>query len=194
MNLFVYLISESLNREKSRSSRELLLEANDLPGNDWKVIGKRTWRTGTKGSKGEASQRARQAGSFTAWRQLEQTVPARRSIWLEVIPYVSADDAISVVPSLRAGMLPNPHAEVKVIEEREINDQQINGVTNQLVFEQLASGRKGSSVGRYVIASVENTVFVMGCSCYGDYWPWSDVTSIAALQSERIQRYRSSGD
>jgi hypothetical protein len=73
-----------------------LLAAADLPGGPWRVLDQRTWRTGTIGSPTLWGDRARQAGSVTAWRSFRDA-GAERWAWIQIAPLASAGDAESAL-------------------------------------------------------------------------------------------------
>jgi hypothetical protein len=188
MNLFLYLLSEFFNRNKSRSSRMMLLDTSDLPGDEWRVQGKRSWRTGVQLKRSnERSLRAYETGSFTAWRDYRQVVPVERSIWIEVIPYASAEDAETEIPLLRSHFVMRNDPRSKVTEERKIDDLPISGVTNTFIYEQITLGRRGPGIARYAAGSVEHIVFLLACFSHGEFWSWSDVTETAAKQANKIR-------
>lgn len=188
MNLFYYLLTEFLNRNKSKSSRMMLLDTSELPGEGWKIVGKRSWRTGGHLKKtNERSLRAYQAGTFTAWRDYEQVSPSKRNLWIAVMPYASEEDAETEVPCLRSHLVRNVNTTSKIIEERQIDDQQISGVSNVFIFEQSTQSRKGPGIARYASGNVGQVVFLLACFGQGENWPWTDVMNFAAKQANKIR-------
>jgi hypothetical protein len=104
------------------------------------TLDERNWQTGMAGSsRSQASLRARRAGTFTVWRSFSQSATSRW-MWADVIPYASVTDAGSIVPTVLLHAVPNRRARVTVTEEREVEGQQVPGVTNSWVYEQLTTG------------------------------------------------------
>ena len=72
-------------------------------------------------------------------------------MWIQVSPFASVLDAESVLPRIQENNFRrNPRAEVTVVEERKIEDQEIAGIANPWVFEQLSTGSRGPMASRYV--------------------------------------------
>jgi len=85
-----------------RASLDFLVERDELPGDGWRQIDERTWRTGESGSDAGWAQRARERKSITGWRSFESK-PTPRWVWVQVVPLASTDDAreaLAVAPSM----------------------------------------------------------------------------------------------
>jgi hypothetical protein len=186
MRRYEYLLAQFGKRAERERSRAMLLDLEDLPAGDWKVLGDRQWRTGAIGEQNEIVQRAIKSGSFTAWRSFK-LLTTRRGIWLEVIPYASAKDADSAVPGQRFSFRKNPKLRLTVTGEREIDDLDIPGVSTRLIFEKMTDSEDGPGASRYVVGSVDRFVFVVVGSEQGGEWQWSEMASVSALQARKIQ-------
>jgi hypothetical protein len=94
-------------RRRARTVLARLLAAADLPGGPWRVLDQRTWRTGTIGSPTLWGDRARQAGSVTAWRSFRDA-GAERWAWIQIAPLASAGDAESALSGVGDRRLATP--------------------------------------------------------------------------------------
>jgi hypothetical protein len=183
-----YFLAQFGNRRERKLSRSMLLEIADLPEGIWKVVGDRLWRTGARGEQGEVVLRARQAGSFTAWRSFKLETP-RGGFWTEVILCASSEDAELLVPGNRTTAIKNPKFKGTAGELRVIEDQQIPGVAIARITEQLTvtdDGGPGST--RKVAGSIGRAFFVIYFTRRPGEWQWSEVTSIAASQAIKIRK------
>ncbi len=61
----------------------MLLLESELPGQSWKRLDEKIWRTGVVSPRPEWSQRARNAGSFTGIRSFEQARVKSRELVYE---------------------------------------------------------------------------------------------------------------
>lgn len=182
-----YFLAQFGNRLERKRSRAMLLEIADLPVGNWKVLGDLRYRTGSRGEQGEVALRARQAGSFTAWRSFKLETPGG-GFWTELIPCASREDAESAVPVHRAAGVKNPKFKGTVTEDRVIDDQQIPGVAVTLISEQLTVTDNGPGSTRIVAGNIGRVYFVLYFTRRGGVWPWSEVTSIAASQASKIRK------
>lgn len=89
-----------LAQVRSIGSRNACLPARDVPGGPWTVAGRRTYRTGASGSTSEVVARARAMRSVTSVRAYQEA--GRADLFMQVIPFASADDARAAVDELRA--------------------------------------------------------------------------------------------
>jgi hypothetical protein len=167
----------------------MLLEQTDLPGADWSSIGDRSWRPIFIARHDDVTRRARHTGAYVALRFFSQST-SNRSLWIQVAPFASSDDADARVPILRNRILNNPGR--SVVKETVFDDRRIIGASRSTIFEQSSSGRGGIGLGRYAGGSVGNVAFMVACTVVGngspiDIWPWSDVMDLAELQANKIQ-------
>jgi hypothetical protein len=188
VNNLQYLIAQFGPTAARRLSQAMLLEPAELAGSGWVALDQKIWRTGTGNRTSDAGRRAHRAQTFTAMRSFRQATPSRW-LWVEVVPYVSAQDALSVLPTLPARFVPNPKAEVTVVSEQFVEPSAAPEVAAfPFIYEQLTTGRHGPSAARYVAGHVEQVVFVVACSALDAAWPWSDVAAVAFSQESRIRR------
>jgi len=85
---------------RSFGSRNACLPAGALPGGPWTARGGRTYRTGASGSTSEAITRARAMRSVTSVRGYQEV--GRADLFIQVVPFASADDARTALAELRA--------------------------------------------------------------------------------------------
>jgi hypothetical protein len=159
----------------------MLLGASDLPGGGWRKLDERTWRSGLDG--GEVAQRARQAGSITAWRSFVDG-DEQGWLWLQVMPVASQADGISLMAELDGLFLRNLRAQVKVLSEREVPAPPISGVDQTWAYEQEAEGRNGASHALYLAFRIGTLVTVMSAS--GTAADWTQLAEIGGEQARRL--------
>jgi hypothetical protein len=80
-------------------SLKILPSTADMPGDGWRLLDERTFRTGRMGRATEYGKRARKLGSLTAIRSFEQK--ANRWLWAEVIPLANEEDAAAALNEAR---------------------------------------------------------------------------------------------
>lgn len=193
MNNGEYILAQFGNRHERKRSRAMLLDIADLPDGTWKVIGDRRWRTGTRGEHGELAERARLVGSFTAWRSFKSETPAG-GFWTTVILFASKGDAELAVPNSHNMILKNPKFTGSATGDQIISDQEIPGVDVTLVSEQLTITNDGPGSTKYVAGNVGRVFFMMAFAQRGAAWPWSEITSISAIQACKIRKELETSD
>jgi hypothetical protein len=188
MNNLQALVSRVGAKRAKEPSLRMLLKASDLPGTNWSVYSQGAFRTGAWGSNpSECALRARRAGYFSALRSFEQSSP-RRSLVIQVIPYVTASDAESIVPNMKELLRPNPRSPSAVVEEGEIDRVTVGLSPKYWVYEQIAKSGSGVAKStRMIGTSVRNIVFALLCGGDTDAWPWVEAISVAALQGSKIR-------
>jgi hypothetical protein len=95
-----------------RSELARLIGPDDLSAG-WVVVDERTWRTGHQTPHEAWARRAVAAGCVTAWRSLRHD---DRWLWVERVALALPSDVDLVVPELQERLLPNPRAQVRIIE------------------------------------------------------------------------------
>jgi hypothetical protein len=188
-----YFLAQFGNRLERKRSRSMLLDVGDLPTGNWRILGDRRWRTGAMGERGELAERARKAGSFTAWRSFRLEAN-RKGFWTEVISYANKSDAEAAVPLHRASLVKNPKFKGTVTEDRVFDDFSIPGVSVSMVSERSNVTDQGLGSTRFAAGCVGRTYFVVACSQRGSYWSWEEVSSIAALQADKIRKFVGASD
>lgn len=184
MNLIQYGLAQIGRRGERRRSLAMLLDQDDLPFGIWTVKGTRSWRA-TGGSKG-SPKRVHDSKGFSAMRSFGEADSSR---WLvtEVRPFASTLEAELEVPRLRSRLRPNRRSKVSTTEERIIGDQFVPGVDELFVYEQVTIGKAGRGVVRYIVGNVGHVLLTVISSGYDDSLAWSEVTSIATSQAEKIR-------
>jgi hypothetical protein len=165
---------------------EMLLDSQDIAGNDWKRIKEHSYRTGAGKRKPMEIRRARKLGSTTVWRCLRSDVE-RRSLWLSVFPFASSEDAQLYLPKLLEHVVRPPGSKFVITEKRVVEDTPMTGLPNALVYEEQFTGPDGLGLSRLVAGTAGEYLFVMNFTGLGQPWPWEDVSPIVASQAERIE-------
>jgi hypothetical protein len=163
----------------------MLIEASDLPGDSWRQLDERTWRAGEADPDIGWAQRAKQAGSVTAWRSFEQPA-ASRWLWIQMSPLASPDDADAALDDVPGRMLKNHRAEVEVVSEQEISPPSVPHASRVWAYTQETRGRRGSGEALYLATRVDDVLAVTAASGQDGGWSWPDVIAIATLQCTRI--------
>jgi hypothetical protein len=160
-----------------------LLSDDDLPGGTWRKIDQRTWRTGVATST-PWGDRAREAGSVTAWRSFRDQAK-RRGVWLEVIPLASALDARAALRDVGDIQLRNLRATVRVVDENDIDIEPFVGASAVWAHEYRTAGPDGPGATLMLAAAVEDFVVIV-CVAAQPAWDWSSVSDLAAMQARRL--------
>jgi hypothetical protein len=163
----------------------VVLDWHDLPG-EWRTEDERTWMTGRTGPATPESRRAREAGSVTAWRSFHDG--ERRWAWVQVVPLASPADARSALAQVGARLLANPRAEVRVVEERQVDVEPFAGADAVWAHEQHTRPVTTSgpdAVSLLLAGSVGSHVIVLGLSGT-PAWDWDQASLLAARQAERL--------
>jgi len=162
-----------------------LLGPADLPGGPWRVRDQRTWRTGEIGPRTAWGQRARQAGSVTAWRGFRDKT-TRRGIWIQVIPLASAEDARSVLAEAGERVLRNPRGRGRLVSERDVTVEPFPGASAVWAREQHVEDRDGPATVLLLAGTVRHHVVIV---CLGGRpaFDWPSASELAALQAARLE-------
>src|ERR1039457_1852787 len=96
VNRLRFAVAQLGRRAGARDALACLLGVEDLRGAGWRVLDERTWRTGVAEHAAPWGGQARAAGSVTAWRSF-QDAAGRRWVWVQVMPLVSAQDALDAL-------------------------------------------------------------------------------------------------
>jgi len=165
-----FLIAQFGKPSERKKARSVIVETDELPGNGWKLLSERLWRSGVIGAKSSdpVAQRSRQAGGFAAWRSFGLEYPPR-GLWAEVIPYGTIADAEAAVPNMRSMVKKNPHFDGWVAGERTVEGIASTGATRLMVSEQFIEGTAvGPRNTKYFIGCVGPIVFLLVGTAPGD--------------------------
>jgi hypothetical protein len=78
---------------------------------------------------------------------------------------------------------------VTLIDERKVDDIEVDGVTHPWVYEQLTKGLNGVGTIKFIGGTVGELVFVVQASeRAGTGWPWQDVIEVAQAQSGKLRQ------
>lgn len=161
-----------------------LLDCGDLPGGPWHVADERTWRTGVSGPSTPWGERAREAGSVTAWRSF-RTASDSRSAWVQVAPLASAADAGAALTGVGERGLSNLRSEVRLVSDRDVHIEPFTGASAVWAREQHTEGRHGPGVVLMLAGTVSHWLIAMGLSG-SPAWDWQSASELAAIQAARL--------
>jgi hypothetical protein len=161
-----------------------LLAAGDLRPGLWRMIDQRTWRTGTIGSPTPWGDRARQAGSVTAWRSFSDS-DAKRWAWIQTVPLASASDAESALPGIGDRGLANLDARVRVVSQADVPLEPFEGASAVWAREQRTEGYGGPGLVLMLAGAVGHWLVVI-CLSGSPAWDWSAAAAIAVHQARRL--------
>ena len=136
-----------------------LLAAEHLPGASWQVLDQRTWRTGVVGPATPWGDRARQAGSVTAWRSFRDN--ASRWAWIQITPWASATDADDALAEISGRGIKNVNAEVRLAGEFDPGIEPFHGAGSVWAREQPTQGPDGPGVVLMLAGTVGNWLAVV---------------------------------
>ena len=161
-----------------------LLGCGDLPGGPWQIVDERTWRTGVTGPSTPWGERARQAGSLTAWRSFRDAT-ASRWAWVQVAPLASAEDANDALTGIGERALINLRAEVRLVSESDMPIEPFTGASAVWAREQHTEGRDGPGVVLMLAGAVSERLLVL-CLSGSPAWDWQSASELAAVQAARL--------
>ena len=161
-----------------------VLGCGDLPGGPWRVLDERTWRTGVTGQSTSWGDRARQAGSVTAWRSFVDADSSRWA-WVQLTPLASAQDARDSLAGIGGQMLANLGARVRVVSENDVLLEPFTGASAVWAREQHTEGRDGPGVALMLAGAVSVWLMVM-CLAGSPTWDWQSASELAAVQAARL--------
>jgi hypothetical protein len=161
-------------KDRSSATAALLTPA-DLPGEGWRILDERVWRT--KGA----------ARTVTAWRSFEQ-IGRERWLWTQATPFPSSDEAVERLAAVPERLMRNFRADVRVTATVEPEPPTMPDVKHVWAREEATVGPRGEGIALYVAWVYGNVVSVLACSGSRDSWQWIDVASLAAAQTDRISQ------
>jgi hypothetical protein len=170
-----------------------LLDSDDLPGDGWQQLDQRTWRTGQVENAAPWAQRARNAGSITAWRSFEAK-QKQRWVWLQVTPFASTEDAATALHGLRDKMPANLRAQVQVVAEKEVTAPNVPGAAASYAVETHTAGPMGDGKTLLLAVVVGPALVAVYASGQAQPWDWPAVADIAARQAMRVVAAQSNQD
>ena len=152
----------------------LLLQSEDMPGDGWRTLDERTWRTGVATPHSERSVRGAKIGSVTAWRSFARTGPDLGA-WIQIVPFSSRLDAQSAVADVQVSLLPNLRQQVKVVDERVIDGASIQGLETVWALDQTTVIATGPGTTTFVSGASDRFLLIFACSGPSEGWEWSQV-------------------
>jgi hypothetical protein len=181
VNRLKFAVAQLGRKAGARDALACLLGVEGLPGAGWRVLDERTWRTGVAGHATPWGGRARAAGSVTAWRSF-QDAAGRRWVWVQVMPLVSAQDALDALGGIGDRLLGNARATVKVVREHDVEVVPFAGASAVWAHEQHTAGHDGEGVS-LLLAGVVGVSVVVVCASGSAAWDWGAVSGLAARQA-----------
>lgn len=167
----------------ARRALARVVTVNDLPGDGWRMQDERTWRTGASRPATEWGQRARAAGSVTAWRSF--ALVARRWCWVQVVPLASELDAVEALDGVEDRLLNNLRGKVTVSREHDVQIEPFPGADRVWAHEQHTDGPTGAGVARMLAATTGPYVVVVAGSGSPE-WDWYEVSELGRRQAARL--------
>jgi hypothetical protein len=168
-----------------------LPSATQIGSGDWRVAAQQAYRVLALRPKREACVRARAARNVTVWRSYRNEV-ASQSIWIRLIPFVSASDAQSELARLPDSLLRKPFW--KLIRSNTDSADDF-GADTGLRYSEVARGPRGREVTTTILAgTVSSMLVVLDFSTTNVAWEEPHIASIAIDQMERTRALLSASD
>lgn len=186
-------IMEVLTNNFGRLSKRVgalnrLLNSKDLPAVGWKLKSEHSWRNGAFGRvvAGEIAERAIQTREYSSSRSF--VLPnSSLGLIIHVLPYASASDAESSVPTSTSEFAKNRKFEGQRIREEKISDLMVAGFDTTSVFETQVLIEEDVTRNWHVCGSVGKFVVTVVCSSSDERFNLDDVKEIAELQAKKIR-------
>jgi hypothetical protein len=181
----VQFVTAQLGRKAGKGEAlARLVSGSDLPDGPWRVTDQRTWRTGEAGPAAAWGQRARQAGSVTAWRSFShETAP--RWAWIQVTPMVSEEDARGALADIGERALANLKSRVRLVSQHDVPVKAFAGASTAWAREQHTEGPDGRGVVLMLAGAVRHWLVIV-CLSGSPAWDWPSAAELAALQAARL--------
>lgn len=170
-------------RHAKRDALARLLTGADLPGSGWRKMSEKTWPAGTKGPATEWGRRAREAGSLTAFRSLQNRA-VRQWVWTQMTPLVSMEDAHAEFEQIKERGLRTQGA-VRVHSEKDVAVDAFAGSTRIWAHEQRVTGLFGNGTNKLLAAVVGTSVIVV-CASGTEIITWNAMTGLAVKLGQRV--------
>jgi len=129
-------------------------------------------------------ERARQAGSVTAWRSFShETAP--RWAWIQATPMASEEDAVAALADIGDRALANPRSRARLMSQQDVPMEPFAGASAVWAREQHTEGEGGPGVV-LMIAGAGSSWLVVVCLSGSPAWDWQSASELAALQAARL--------
>jgi hypothetical protein len=170
----------------------MLLDSADMANGDWETVNERSYRIRRSRDESDEVRRAREYGGIVVSRCLRLDAP-RRSVTIGIAQYASAVDARSRLPRALDRVIRKPLSSPRVSHEGVIEDQEIPGVADAVVYEIVGTtSNKEPTSTRLVFCAVGEVFLSFDFSAVGVAWLGEEVKSIGAKQVEKVRRLAAS--
>lgn len=168
----------------------LLPTVEDVPGEGWRHVDQRTFRTGVMTPDNPRSRRAREAGKISAIRSFQQAATAR-FMWAQVSPMANEVDAREVVTE-GPTLLANPSPKTTITGERTLEGFIIPGCdaswAHEMELTVQEDGEEERRVANQMIGgAVGSFVLVVFGKCADGESTWNDLVAMAQVMVGRIR-------
>jgi len=179
-----FVVAQLGRKPGKRDVLAALVGCGDLPGGPWRVVDQRTWRSGVTGPSTPWGERARQAGSVTAWRSFRDATASRRA-WVQVTPLASAQDASDALTGIGERTLLNVNSKVRLVSETDVHIEPFTGASAAWAREQHTESGAGPGVVLMLAGAVSECLMVM-CLSGTPAWDWQSASELASVQAARL--------
>ncbi len=179
-------VAAQIGAKDRGSTTPMLLTPADLPGESWRVLDERVWRT-SGGEPVVGDERPRAAPTITVWRSFEQP-PQQRWLWTQATPFASNDEAVRRLATVPERGIRNLRADVRLTATEEPEPPRIPNVQDSWAREDATAGPRGEGIALCVAWVYRNVLSALACSGSRDSWQWTDAASLATSQTERISQ------
>jgi hypothetical protein len=178
-------VAAQIGAKDRRGTTAMLLTPADLPGEGWRVLDERVWRT--SGGKPVGDERPRASRTITVWRSFEQP-PQQRWLWTQATPFTSTDETVRRLATVPERLMRNLRADVRLTATVEPEPPKIPNVQHAWAREDATTGPRGEEIAFYVAWVYGDVISMLACAGSRDSWQWTDAASLATLQTERISQ------
>ncbi len=176
-----FVLSQLGPKAGGKDALSSLVDTATLPGGDWSVLDERTWRTGRQKPAEPWAERAAANGSITAWRSFRSE---RRSLWLQLVPTASPDDARAALAVVPAAFLANLHSQVRLDSESDVEPPDVPGADAVWAHEQHTSGHPDAGTTLLLCWTAGTRLFALSAGGQPE-WTWPEVAAVAGAQNVR---------
>lgn len=174
-----------IGRRRERSvAMSYLLDATELPGEDWTNSRQASFRSVRTPFRGLPHLRC-----VSASRNFQQSKPTRY-LFIEIAVMDSSDDANRLVETSRTRFYRKPG--VTIVGERELTECVVPAVEDSQLYERETVRGSLRGVNRRITGRIGDVFLGIHAGASGDGWEWADVMNVATLQAGKINKLRPS--
>jgi hypothetical protein len=164
----------------------MLLDTRDVPMEKFNFRENRSFLTGFGDKSNDPIvKRARAIRSLTVWRIMRSS-RSGRSLWVQLIPLASPEDAEVTLANVLQGLRGDPLAPKMQNQTVTLENVSFEEVSSYVAIEQSSVSGEGGIRELILAGVVDSYEFVMGFGSEEDHWTWEEAIPIVRVQIQKI--------